>query len=192
MKTSNLKIKAILGLGNPAQEYQDTYHNVGANLIDFLASDLTFKKPFQKHFEYAQLFLSNIRINPLNQHESASGLILIRPLVFMNQSGRVVRETVSYFKLKPEEIAVAHDDSDMTLGNYKISFDQRSAGHKGVQSVVDILKTQKFWRIKIGIRPPQEKVRKKSEEFVLKKINQYSKKIIGELFERIYQEIFSV
>ena len=191
MKTSNLKIKAVLGLGNPAPEHQNTYHNVGVNLIDFLADGSKFQKVSGKRFEYIQLPLSNISVNQLpNQHKSANNLILIKLLLFMNQSGMAAREAVSYFKLKPEEIAVAHDDSDMTLGNYKTSFDQRSAGHKGVQSVINILKTQKFWRIKIGIRPPQEKVRKKSEEFVLKKISKKDAVTLRNVFSKITAPLY--
>ncbi len=173
MKKANpLSIKAIIGLGNPAFEFQETYHNLGANLVDFLTQEKNpnFKKPASKNFCYLK----------------KGKLILIKSLVFMNQSGEAVKEALSYFKLKPQEIALAHDDSDIFLGNYKIAFDQRSAGHKGVQSVIDNLKTQEFWRIKIGIRPEKERIRQKAQELVLKKISSKNQEILKEVFEKIF------
>ena len=103
----------------------------------------------------------------------------------MNQSGPVIKQALDYFKFKPQDIVVVHDDSDMTVGNYKLSFDQRSAGHKGVQSIIDALGTQKFWRLKIGIRPASEQVRQKAEEFVLKKISKKDLAILEKIFSDI-------
>jgi PTH1 family peptidyl-tRNA hydrolase len=107
----------------------------------------------------------------------------------MNVSGPAVKQALAYLKLKPEQIAVVHDDSDMIVGNYKISFDQSSAGHKGVQSIINALKTQKFWRIKIGVRPVKEKVRQKSEEFVLKGISKRDESDLALVFGQIISEL---
>jgi len=91
----------------------------------------------------------------------------------MNQSGRFVKNTLKALKYKPEELLIVHDDSDIELGKYKISFGRGAAGHKGVQSIIDELKAfakggsppkadaplehatggKNFWRIRIGIRP---------------------------------------
>lgn len=172
-QTSNVKIKAIIGLGNPSEEYKNTYHNVGNIVLDHLFPDAIFETPSKKHFEFSK----------------QKDLILAKPLTFMNESGRAVKEIIDYFELKPEEIVIIHDDSDMTVGNYKISFDQRSAGHKGVQSIIDSIKTQNFTRIKIGIRPEEEVVRKKAEEFVLKTISKKDLGILEDVFEKIELEI---
>ena len=179
MDKSTPQIKAIIGLGNPAAEYKKTYHNVGRIFVDYHRSLFkdeavtSFVSPPRKNFEYCQL----------------SDKLLIRTLVFMNESGPAVKQALAYFKLKPEQIAVVHDDSDMTVGNYKITFDQSSAGHKGVQSIINSLKTQKFWRIKIGIRPPKEKVRQKAEEFVLKGISKKDTSDLALVFGQIISEL---
>lgn len=177
MDKSTPKIKAFVGLGNPTKQYQNTYHNVGRKFIEYLSSSgeavTKFLSPSNKDFEYCQL----------------SDKLLILPATFMNESGAAVRQAVLYFKLKPEEIMVVHDDSDMTLGKYKIAFDQRSAGHKGIQSTIDNLKTQKFWRLKIGIRPNQEKVRQKAENFVLKKISEKDSDALNFVFDDIINHL---
>lgn len=176
-QTSN--IKAIIGLGNPSAEYQKTYHNIGRIFVDYYRSLFkdeavtSFINPPRKNFEYCQL----------------SDKILIRPLTFMNESGGAIKQALTYLKLKPEQIAVVHDDSDMTIGNYKISFDQSSGGHKGIQSTINLLKTQKFWRIKIGIRPVNEKVRQKAEEFVLKGISKKDESDLALVFGQIISEL---
>jgi len=169
-------IKAIIGLGNPAPEYQKTYHNIGRIFVEYYASQeskfLSFQTPSRKHFEFA-----------------SDDVLLIKPLIFMNESGRAVKEAADFLKLNSENILIAHDDSDMTLGNYKLVFDQSSAGHKGVQSIIDTLGTQKFWRLKIGIRPVQEKVRQKAEKFVLKKISKKYFDILASVFDQAMSEM---
>ncbi|MFA6136435.1 MAG: aminoacyl-tRNA hydrolase [Candidatus Paceibacterota bacterium] len=171
---ANIKLRAIIGLGNPSEEYQNTYHNTGKELINFFVDSQKFEKPSGKHFEFIR---------------SANDLILIKSLLYMNESGKAVLEAIKYFKLKPKELAIAHDDSDVTIGNYKISFDQSSGGHKGIQSIIDAIGTQKFWRIKIGIRPQNEKVRQKAEKFVLKKISKKDKIILNEVFKKIENDL---
>jgi PTH1 family peptidyl-tRNA hydrolase len=171
--------RALIGLGNPDPKYEKTYHNIGRIFADYYRSSLkdraltNFLNPPRKKFEYCQL----------------ENRILIKPRTFMNQSGLAVKQAMVYFKLKSRDIVVIHDDSDMTVGNYKLSFDQRSAGHKGVQSVIDSLKTQKFWRIKIGVRPKNETIRQKAEKFVLKKISKKDELDLIPVFGQIISEL---
>ena len=86
----------------------------------------------------------------------------------MNRSGAFVEKTLNKHKIKPEELIVVHDDSDIELGKYKISFGRGSAGHNGVQSIINTLKTKDFWRLRIGIGKISDQ-KTKAEEFVLKK-----------------------
>ena len=95
---------------------------------------------------------------------------------------------------KSEELLVVHDDSDITIGNYKLSFDRGAAGHHGIESIQAVLKTNNFWRLRIGIRPAvkSEKAqakRQKAGEFVLKKISSANKKIIERTFDEIQTEL---
>ncbi|MBI2012897.1 MAG: aminoacyl-tRNA hydrolase, partial [Candidatus Colwellbacteria bacterium] len=106
-----MEIKLAIGLGNPGPEYRNTYHNVGRLFIDHLASErANFKR--RSSFEYFQL--TNL-------------LTLVKPLTFMNQSGGATLNARKYFNSKPREILVVHDDSDLPLGSFKLSFGRGSA-----------------------------------------------------------------
>jgi PTH1 family peptidyl-tRNA hydrolase len=143
-----------IGLGNPGREYKMTYHNVGILFVDYLID----KMPPISNFKF---LISN---------------------TFMNQSGGFVKKALKKYKIKPEELMIIHDDSDIELGKYKISFGRSSAGHKGVQSIIDVLGTKNFWRLRIGIR---KALRKKAGEIVLQKINKNDLETLEWVFEEI-------
>lgn len=111
-------------------------------------------------------------------------LEIIKSDVYMNDSGSFVAKKLKKSGLKSEALLIVHDDSDIALGNYKFSFGRGAAGHKGVESIIANLKTRNFWRLRIGIRPKEEKIRQKAERFVLKKISSADSKILEETFER--------
>ncbi len=160
-----MESKLLIGLGNPGKGYENTYHNAGHLFVDFLAEPgAKFKK--EKTFAYLK----------------APGLVLAKTDVFMNQSGGAVSAAKKYFNLKPSEILVVHDDSDISLGSFKLSFGRGSAGHLGIASVIRSLRTNKFHRLRIGTRPSNERARKKANEFVLKKIPAGEKQILKKLF----------
>jgi len=153
----------ILGLGNPGQKYEQTYHNAGHLYVESLA-ETSFKR--YKSFSFAK----------------RDNLVLAKSLTFMNQSGLAARGALRYFNLKPENLIVAHDDSDLPLGEYKITKGQGSAGHKGVQSVIDHLKSKEFTRLRIGIRG---QARGKAREFVLKPMSKKELENLQEAFRQI-------
>jgi len=152
------KIKAIIGLGNPSLEYQDTYHNAGYIIIDSLLSS---KKNLKEYKDFSYFKDKNY--------------IFSKTLTFMNESGKAIKNFIDFFKLSPDEILIIHDDSDLIIGSHKISFGKNSAGHKGVESIIKTLKTKDFWRLRIGIRKDESK-RAKAEKFVLKKISKINLK----------------
>lgn len=122
---------------------------------------------------------------------------LLKTDVFMNQSGSFVAKISKKHHIKPDEILIIHDDSDIELGNYKLSFNRGSAGHNGVESIIKALKTKNFWRLRIGIRPPtrinsnQDKIRplKKAGDFVLKKISKKYLETLNQVFKKSAQEL---
>ncbi len=152
MAASKLKWQLIFGIGNPGPEYRSTYHNVGFLMIEHL----------HKH---PDLSLS---------------LPLLTNTTYMNETGKDVKKALRAHNVKPEHLLVIHDDSDISLGKYKISFDRNSAGHKGIESIMTQLKTKKFWRLRIGIRPADNE--KEALEFVLKKIKPAHRKILATVF----------
>ncbi len=158
--------KLVVGLGNPGPEFANTYHNAGALAVRAMAGGLAWKS-HKKLFSYAA---------------AADGTTFILPLVFMNESGRAVREAMKKFKAAPEDLTVIHDDSDLPLGAYKVSIGRGAAGHKGARSVMDALRSKDFTRIRIGIRNPRERQRKKAGEFVLGSISTGDRKKLAAVF----------
>jgi PTH1 family peptidyl-tRNA hydrolase len=176
-----IKPKLIIGLGNPDEKYAKTFHNAGRLFADFMA---------EGKFENAKNFAFS----------KEKGFVAVKPLTFMNESGKAVSEAVKYFsgkkKIKPEEILIAHDDSDIMAGEYKLSFGKNSAGHRGVESAIKALKTKDFWRLRIGIRPAfakamagKQKKRAKAADFVLKKMSPLDAKKMSENFKKIKELI---
>lgn len=151
----------VFGLGNPGKLYENTYHNAGALVLRQLMEK--FKDTFgplekTKHFSFSK------GIDPTTGEK----LIFVWPATYMNESGLGVRDALKFFKVRPTDMAVIHDDSDMSLGTSKISASDNAAGHNGVLSVQHELRIKDFRRLKIGIRDPKEKKHRKAEEFVLK------------------------
>ena len=166
-------MRIIAGLGNPGKQYEHTRHNVGFLAVDALAKQLGLNWTISK------------KINA----EIAKGadLLLIKPLTFMNESGSTAAAALAYFKLTPDSLTVIHDDLDIELGKHKVSTDSRSAGHNGVQSIIDRLKTKNFKRIRIGVKIPElEKI--PAEKFVLQKFKLEEKKIINLIISQIIKK----
>lgn len=168
------KPRLIVGLGNPGVKYDETYHNVGFSFLGHLTEDSPpshWQEVKGKNFKYSELDNS----------------ILIKPLIFMNDSGRAVKAALKYFstkiKIKLQEILIIHDDSDIELGKYKLSFARGSAGHRGVQSIIKALGSDRFWRLRIGIR--KMNLRKKAGDFVLKKISPADRRVLEKIFRAI-------
>jgi PTH1 family peptidyl-tRNA hydrolase len=166
----------IIGLGNPDPLLKDTYHNVGMLALDRLVQDRSPEsnasalfRPYKGIFEYAKV----------------DDTIFMKPLVFMNESGIAVKEAMRVFKASASDIAVIHDDSDIMIGDVKYSSGGGSAGHKGIRSIIDHIKTPDFYRIRVGIRERDEQHRKKAEEFVLSPISTKDKRVFEDIFKNL-------
>jgi PTH1 family peptidyl-tRNA hydrolase len=128
-------VSLVAGLGNPGEEYEQTYHNVG-----FIVADI-----IRGHGPYAVSRTGTFA-------ESAAGhMRFVKPLTFMNDSGRGVGDALRYFRKKPDALVVIHDDADIPVGEYKVQFARGAAGHHGIESIIRVLKTNAFWRVRIGI-----------------------------------------
>jgi PTH1 family peptidyl-tRNA hydrolase len=168
----------IIGLGNPDPALETTYHNVGALAVQWIAehavenSGAAGALKFRTHkdiFAYAK----------------SGSIIFIRPLVFMNESGRAAKDAMRAFDAGAKDIIVIHDDSDIVIGDFKRATGGGSAGHNGVKSVIDHLHTEDFARIRIGIRATSEAHRKKAGDFVLSPITATDKKILEAVYRKI-------
>lgn len=133
-------MKLVVGLGNPGVEYTNTRHNIGFQLLEFIAKEknLSFsKEKFNaKYCEY---------------NVAGEKVILVKPLSYMNLSGSVVAKFISFYKILPENILVIQDDLDMRLGRVKIVCNSSSGGHNGIKDIERCLGTREYTRVKIGI-----------------------------------------
>ena len=130
----NYKYKLLIGLGNPGPDYALTYHNAGSFFIDLLSSGKKFKKT--DGFVYSKI----------------GDVVLIKPLSFMNESGASVKLAIKYFKTTLSETLIIHDDSDLSMGEYKFATNRGSAGHNGIKSIMEVCKTSDINRLRLGIR----------------------------------------
>ncbi len=137
----NIIMKLIIGLGNPGREYKDTRHNIGFMVIDKIEKELAHGVPPAWHMDEKKNVLT----------AKIGDVLLAKPQTFMNKSGFAVKALMDYYKLTPADVWIIHDDMDLPLGKIKIRVKGSSAGHNGVQSVIDQLKTDAFVRFRLGI-----------------------------------------
>lgn len=171
-------IRLVIGLGNPGEEYENTYHNIGGMFVRHLAEIRGTEGNFK---EYKGGKFSYLR---------SGNLTLVIPEVYMNESGFSVKRATEFFNVSPEEILVVHDENDLPFGEWKMDFGRGAAGHRGVGSVIEDIGTDQFWRLRFGMQIGEEE-RKKAGDIVLSPISKERKKILLTEFERISSLYFS-
>jgi PTH1 family peptidyl-tRNA hydrolase len=137
-------VKLIAGLGNPGDAYSLTRHNIGFMAADRIAGE-------------TGIALNKTKLHCLVGYGSWCGhtIIIAKPQIYMNRSGEAIRALADSCDIAPEDIIVMHDDMDIDFGNLKIKVRGGSAGHRGIESLIDLLSTDLFMRLRIGIgRPP--------------------------------------
>ena len=136
-------MKLIVGLGNPGPDYEFTPHNVGFRVIDRLAEDLSVA--VRNRHSKALTAAAQLGQEPV---------ILAKPETYMNLSGLAVRGLLEKFELKPEtDLIVIQDELDFPFGTMRIQRARSSAGHNGIESIIDSLGTNDFLRVRIGVGP---------------------------------------
>jgi peptidyl-tRNA hydrolase, PTH1 family len=165
-------IRLFVGLGNPGPEYEATRHNAGFWWVDALARDL--KVPLAAEKGYHGL------VARTNVHGHT--VWLLEPQTFMNLSGKSVAALARFFKIKPEEILVAHDELDIAPGQAKLKFGGGHAGHNGLRDIHAQLGTDDYWRLRIGIGHPG--VKSEVANWVLKKPAPEQRTLIEECVAR--------
>jgi PTH1 family peptidyl-tRNA hydrolase len=136
-------VKLIVGLGNPGPRYAHNRHNVGYQCVERLA---------QKH----DLPLGKIMFKAFVTSGRIAGIkvVLARPLTFMNLSGQAVGPLLRWYRIALEDLLVVYDDLDLPLGKIRLRQQGGSAGHKGLNSIIEALGTQAFARLRVGIGRP--------------------------------------
>ncbi len=156
-------MKLVVGLGNPGKRFAKDRHNVGHIFISSCGKELKAKGE---------------KRNQAKWHKTT---------VFMNDSGKEVGQLAARYQVPTADLLIVHDDMDLPLGEFRLQFGRSAAGHKGVQSIIDALGTQDFWRLRIGIgRPP---VGVPSEDYVL---SPFSAEGLGKLYKVLDEAVSSV
>lgn len=130
----------IVGLGNPGKDYERTRHNAGYSALDVLAEKLGCKVDKSK---FQGLY------GQVNYGEKK--LFLLKPLTYMNLSGRSVLQLSAYFQIPPQRIIVLFDDISLEPGRLRIRADGSAGGHNGIKSIISEVGSQDFPRVKIGV-----------------------------------------
>lgn len=145
MSSQAAAIRLIIGLGNPGAKYETTRHNAGFWLADNIANDLGTS------FNQDKNFFADVA----KAHYNNQAIIIAKPNTFMNRSGQAAGALMHFYKLKPEEILVLHDELDLMPGQAKIKLGGGHAGHNGLRDIQSKISSPNFWRIRIGIGHPR-------------------------------------
>ena len=166
-------MKIVVGLGNPGKEYENTRHNAGWMVLDLLAGGERWTENKKARAIYVK----------------KGGFELMKPTTFMNNSGLAVAYVLKKRGVAPSDIIVVHDDKDLKLGEYKIQAGRGSAGHNGVQSVIDQIGTKDFTRVRIGIAPLGGRDMGDTADFVLHGFMKGEKAVLQETIKKAAEEI---
>ena len=129
-------MKLIVGLGNPGQEYENTRHNLGFWIIDYLASKLNIELNKKK---FNGLYCQN------------SKYILLKPQTYMNNSGECIVSFLNYFRIPLDNLLIIYDDIALPLGKFRYRGQGSDGGHNGVKNIVELLGSKNFKRLRVGI-----------------------------------------
>lgn len=131
--------RLIVGLGNPGENYRDTRHNIGFMVLDEIARRMG--AAFREEKRWTGLVAK------------FTGGYLLKPLTFMNESGRSVQAVAHFYKAAPTQTLVVYDDVDLSLGRLRFRTSGSAAGHNGIRSLISSFGSDKFPRLKVGISP---------------------------------------
>lgn len=185
-------MKIIIGLGNPGKEYEGTRHNIGFAFLDYLSK------------KYGGIFSFDKKINSEISQVKIEGekTLLVKPQTFVNKSGEAAGKLIRSLKLKIPDLIVVHDDLDIPFGKTKLSAGRSSAGHRGIDSIIRTLKSDRFYRLRFGtfsarvsgIRKIKNKKKKTDEmgKFVLGRFTPAEKKKLSKIMKEAEQKLAAI
>ena len=168
-------MKIIVGLGNPEEKYLKTFHNMGYIAVGDVASKLNVK--FKK--KECEAFTAEAYID-------GEKVILARPVTYMNNSGRAVKQLLAKYKASAADLIVIYDDYDIPKGNIRIRPSGSAGTHNGMRNIIAEIGTQDFPRVRIGIGRPPERV--PLADYVLSDVPKDERKSLADAIERACDE----
>ena len=165
-------IKLVAGLGNPGREYAGTRHNAGFWFADALARSLGATFAMEGRFAGDVARTSDVRI--------------VKPMTYMNLSGRCVAAIARFFNIAPDEMLVVHDELDLKPGEAKMKLGGGHAGHNGLRDIKAVLGSAEFWRLRLGIGHPRDSELTQQEvvDYVLRPPQADERDAIGTAIDR--------
>jgi PTH1 family peptidyl-tRNA hydrolase len=154
-------MKLIVGLGNPGEKYAGNRHNVGYMVVDKIKNN-------------------NVRIK---------NAITVKTNTFMNDSGTSVKELLSKNNVSNENLYIIHDDLDLPLGSWKMQLSKGPKDNGGINSIEQVLGTENFWRIRVGIDSRNPEKRTSGEEYVLEDFTTQEKVILDKVINDICKKL---
>lgn len=165
-------MKLVIGLGNPGRKYRKTRHNIAWRVLDAMDLDFSMEKKFK-----AEIVKNDL-------------VIFCKPQTFMNNSGQAVRAVADYYKIDTSDIIVIHDDKDLQFEDVRIEKNRSSAGHNGVQSIINHLGTQNFTRMRIGVM--NDHPLPDTASFVLQKFSREEEKKLKQTMLKLTEQVNSL
>ncbi len=157
----------IVGLGNIGQEYDGTRHNIGFEIVDAIAETLsTTFGPGNGPFVVAE------------RRHRGRNVVLIKPTTYMNKSGVAVRKALSEYKTDIRDCLIVYDDLNLDVGDVRLKSQGSAGGHNGISSIIDLLGTREFPRLRFGIG--NDFPRGRQVDFVLSPFNNSDQKYLEE------------
>lgn len=160
----------IIGLGNPTMKYKNTLHNMGYNTVDLLAKKLNKKFNNKECDALTAVF-----------DKSNEKIIIAKPLTYMNNSGRAIRQLMSKYRQKNDDLIVIYDDIDIPRFSVRVRQNGSAGTHNGMRNIVALINSEDFKRIRIGIGKNDYDL----VDYVLSKIPFSDKKQFSEVFDNI-------
>ena len=163
-------MKLVVGLGNPDNKYDNTRHNVGFMLLDYIFSKDSFSLNKKMN---AMEYITNI---------NGEKVVAIKPTTYMNLSGDAVVKYLNFYKLDVSDMIVVQDDLDMPIGNIKLLFNRGDGGHNGIKDIVLKTGSKSFLRLKIGIGKSSLM---NTKDYVLGKFSGEDKNTLDNLYKEL-------
>jgi len=175
------RMRLVVGLGNPGDNYKKTRHNAGFMVLDEVAD--FFAITVKKTRPFSDLLYGRGLIDGVDT-------ILAKPLAFMNRSGPPIQSILHYYRILCEEMLVIHDDIDLAFGRLKIKKKGGDGGHKGVRSLIQALGRDEFIRLRIGVGRSEEKIN--TTDHVLGRFKPEEKKVLGPIIVRAREAVVTI
>ena len=171
-----MTMKLVVGLGNPGSEYDGTRHNIGFEILDRFASKLGWPQIAKKRFD--GLTLDGI----VETTHGSEKILLLKPLTYMNLSGKSVQAAMSFYQLAPADIVIVLDDLALPCGRLRLRGAGSSGGHNGLKDIERALSTSEYPRLRIGIDPAPPPVAGK--DYVLGRFTTEQRKLLEPAIDR--------